>query len=485
LRGRRVPKRGAPRDPQRQHYGLTLAVLVSAGLAFSLLQTMILPALPALQHHYDAEPPAVRWVVTIFLIAASIATPIFGRLGDMFGKDRMLVAVLVTFGLGSLLCALAPSLELLVAGRAVQGTGGAIFPLAFAIISDEFPRRLVTLGIGLMSAVHGLGGAAGLVISGVIVDHVDYTWIFWLALIVTVPGVIATRRFVPASPVTSPARVDWAGALLMSLGLGLALFAVTKLSAWGFASPRVLGLLAVAAAVAVVWVRLEQRVPEPLVDMRVMRLRAVWTTNVVGLVLGCGMLTSILLLPQFVQAPASTGFGFGATATQAGLYLVPQSLTIVLAAPLAGWLGARLGSRIPLLIGIAVGFAGYVQIVLWHSEPWHIYAHGVANGIAVGMAFAATVNLIVGAVPLTHTGLATGMNMIMRSVGGALQAQGSGAILAATATAAGVLTSAGFQAAFLASAGLMVVAFAVALLVPPPRRRSEAAPYPAGEVVAS
>jgi EmrB/QacA subfamily drug resistance transporter len=425
------------------------------------------------------------WVVTIFLIAASIATPIFGRLGDMFGKDRVLVGVLVVFGIGSLLCALAPSLELLIAGRAVQGIGGAIFPLAFAIVRDEFPRRLVTIGIGLMSAVHGVGGAAGLVVSGVIVDHVHYTWIFWLALIVTVPGTIATRLLVPASPVTSPAKIDWAGAALMSGGLGLLLFGVTKLNTWGIGSPRLMGLFALSAVLAVAWVRLEHRVPEPLVDMRVMRLRAVWTTNVVGAALGFGMLTSILLLPQFVQVPASSGFGFGATATQAGLYLVPQSLTIVVAAPLAGWIAARTGSRIPLLIGIAVGFASYIQIILFHSEPWHVYVHGMANGLAVGMAFAATVNLIVGAVPQSHTGLATGMNMIMRSVGGAFQAQVSGAILAATATATGVVTLSGFQLAFVVSAVLMLVAFAVALLVPPPRRRVEAAPYPAGEVVAS
>jgi MFS family permease len=215
-----------------------------------------------------------------------------------------------------------------------------------------------------------------------------------------------------------------------------------------------------------------------------MRLRSVWTTNVTAAVLGFGMLSSILLLPQLAQIPVSAGFGFGASATVAGLYLVPQSLAIVIGAPLSAWLSGHFGSRVPLLAGISLGFAGFVQIILLHSQPWHIFVHGAVNGLAVGLSFAAMVNLVVAAVPQSHTGVATGMNMIMRSIGGAFQAQVAAAVLAATATVAGAPTETGFQIAFAISASLMLVALAVALMVPRPRRRAAPTRYRSDGVVA-
>src|ERR671938_280694 len=174
----------------RQHYGITLAVLASAALAYALLQTMVAPALPAIQHDLGVSTTSVTWVLTVYLLTASVATPVVGRLGDMYGKERLLVATLVAFGAGSLIAALSHSLGLLVAGRAVQGVGGAVFPLAFGIPRDEFPREKVATGIGLISATFGIGGGAGLVLSGVIVDHLAYEWIFWLGLIFVVIAIV-------------------------------------------------------------------------------------------------------------------------------------------------------------------------------------------------------------------------------------------------------------------------------------------------------
>jgi MFS family permease len=200
----------------RQHYNVTLAVLALAALSYALLQTMVAPALPEIQHQLDASPSTVTWVLTVYLLSASVTTPILGRLGDMFGKERMLVAVLILFALGSVIAALSNSLALLVAGRAVQGAAGAVFPLAFGIIRDEFPRDRVATGIGLISATFGIGGGAGLVLSGLIVDHLSYRWIFWFGLVVVVIATIATHLYVPESPVKSPARVDLGGAALLS-----------------------------------------------------------------------------------------------------------------------------------------------------------------------------------------------------------------------------------------------------------------------------
>ncbi|HEY6695391.1 MAG TPA: MFS transporter [Solirubrobacteraceae bacterium] len=448
----------------RQHHGLTLAVLAVAGLSFALLQTMVAPALPAIQHEYGASTPAVTWVLTIYLLTASIFTPVLGRLGDMFGKERLLVIVLLVLGAGTLIAALSTSLPMLIAGRAVQGAGGAIFPLSFGIIRDEFPREKVGSGIGLISATFGVGGGAGLVLSGVIVDHLHYTWIFWLSLVVIAAAVVCTHFFVPESPVKTPAKIDWGGAALMSLGLSAVLLAVSQGNSWGWGSARVLGLVAGGAIVLAVWARFELRVPQPLVDMRMMRLRGVWTTNVTALMVGFGMFGSFLLVPQFVEMPPAAGFGFGASVTEAGLYLLPSAAVMLVAGPLAGWLGNRLGSRTPLLIGIALVAVGFVQLAVLHDEHWHVFLNSVLTGAGIGLAFASMATLIVDAVPQTQTGVATGMNTIMRSIGGALGAQIAASIVGAHAD------ESHFVAAFLVSAAGLALAFLAALVIPRPPR---------------
>jgi EmrB/QacA subfamily drug resistance transporter len=446
----------------RQHYGLTLAVLAVAGLSFALLQTMVAPALPAIQEEFGASTPAVTWVLTVYLLTASIFTPVLGRLGDMFGKERLLVIVLLVLGAGTLISALSTSLGMLVAGRAVQGAGGAIFPLAFGIIRDEFPRERVGAGIGLISATFGVGGGAGLVLSGVIVDHLDYTWIFWLSLLVIAGAVVATHLFVPESPVKTPARIDWGGAVLMSAGLTAVLLAVSEGNSWGWGSARVLGLLAGGVVVLALWARYELHVPQPLVDMRMMRLRSVWTTNVTALMVGFGMFGSFLLVPKLVEMPAAAGFGFGASVTEAGLYLLPSAAVMLFAGPASGWLGARLGSRTPLLIGIALVALAFVQLAILHDHPWHIFLNSVLTGAGIGLAFAAMATLIVDAVPQTQTGVATGMNTIMRSIGGALGAQIAASIVGAHAD------ESHFVAAFLVSAAGLALAFLAALVIPRP-----------------
>jgi EmrB/QacA subfamily drug resistance transporter len=456
---------------ERQHYGLTLAVLAVAALSYALLQTMVAPALPDIQRQLGASTASVTWVLTIYLLSASIFTPILGRLGDMFGKEKVLVAVLIVLGLGTLVSALSSSLAVLVAGRAIQGAGGAVFPLAFGIIRDEFPPEKVGAGIGLISATFGIGGGGGLVFAGIIVDHLDYTWIFWFALIMIVAATIATHFFVPESPVKTPARIDWVGALGLGIGLSAVLLGVSQGTAWGWGSGRVLGLLAVGLLVLAAWVRFELRTREPLVDIRMLRLRGVWTTNLTSVMVGFGMFGAYLLLPQLVEMPAAAGFGFGASVTAAGLFLLPSALVMLFAGPLAGVLGARMGARTPLLAGIVVAIASFVVFAAAHGQRWEIYLGSALNGLGIGLSFAAMAALIVEAVPQSQTGVATGMNTIMRTVGGALGAQVAASIVTAHVMRNGLPAESGFTLAFSASAVALVLALVAGLLIP--RRRLE------------
>lgn len=451
---------------ERQHHNVTLAVLVTGALAYALSQTMIAPALPAIQEELDTSTTMVTFALTGFLLTASIATPIAGRLGDMFGKERVLVIALSVFGLGSLVCAATHSIELLIAGRAIQGIGGAVFPLSFGIIRDEFPPEKVATGIGLISATFGIGGGAGLVLSGLIVDHLAYEWIFWLALIVVAAAVVMTRLFVPESPVKSPARIDWGGAALLAAGLSSLLIGVSEGNSWGWSSPLFLGVMALAAALLATWVRFELRQPEPLVDIAMMRRRAVATTNATAFLVGFGMFGSYILIPQFVQVPPEAGFGFGASVTEAGLFMLPSALVMLFAGPVAGWMGSRSGSKLPLLIGTATATASFALMAVWHDGHLPIYIATTLMGLGIGFAFAAMANLIVEAVDQTQTGVATGMNTIMRTIGGSIGGQVAASIVAAHIAASGLPTETGYTTAFALSAVGVGLAFIAALAIP-------------------
>jgi EmrB/QacA subfamily drug resistance transporter len=461
-------------DPERQHYGLTLLVLVGAALSYALSQTMVVPALPEIQRELGSSQTTTTFVLTAFLLTASIATPILGRLGDMFGKERMLVLTLCLFALGSLLAAASHSIALLIAGRAIQGAAGAVFPLAFGIIRDEFPPERVATGIGLISATFGIGGGAGLVLSGVIVDHLSYEWIFWSALGVSALAIAATQLFVPESPVKSPARIDWGGAGQLALGLTALLIGVSEGNDWGWGSVRVIGLFCLAALVLVLWVRYERRQPQPMVDMEMMRRPAVLTTNLTALLVGFGMFGSFILIPQLVELPASTGFGFGATTTQAGLFLLPSAVVMLFAGPISGLLGDRSGSKLPLLIGTVTAASAFASLALFHETHLGIYIGSTLLGIGIGFAFAAMANLIVDAVRQTEVGVATGINTIMRSIGGSLGAQIAAAIVAGQLASDGLPAERGFVLAFAMSAIALLLATGVGLAIPTRPRRAAA-----------
>ena len=454
-------------DPARQHYGITLAVLSLAALSYALLQTMVAPALPAIQHELGASTTEVTWVLTVYLLTASVATPILGRVGDIVGKERTLVAVLCLLAVGSLISALSHSIALLVAGRAVQGAAGAVFPLAFGIIRDEFPPERVATGIGLISAILGIGGAAGLVLSGLIVDHLSYDWIFWFGLVVVVIAIVMTHLFVPESPIKSPARIDWWGAALLSVGLVCILLAVSEGSSWGWGSARTVGLFAVGLGVMIGWVRFEQRLAEPLVDIDLLRLRAVWTVNLTAFLIGFGMYGSFILIPQFVQVPETIGYGFGADVTAAGLFMLPSAGIMLVAGPAAGSLANRLGSKLPLIAGTVFAALSFFLLAIAHAEAWQIILAVALLGLGIGLAFASMANLIVEAVPQRQTGEATGMNTIMRTIGGAFGAQVSAAIIAGhTAGGARYATESGFTVAFLLGTAAVLLALLAATRIP-------------------
>jgi EmrB/QacA subfamily drug resistance transporter len=445
----------------------SLLILSMSALAFSLAQTMLIPALGELTHQLGTDASGIAWVLTGYLLAAAVATPVAGRLGDMFGKRRLLVLSLVAFGLGSTVAALGTSLEVVVVGRVLQGMGGGIFPLCFGIIRDEFPRERVAGSIGLISAIFGIGGGAGLLGGGLIADHLSYHWIFWLGAISAALAAVATELWVPESPERKPGRVDLRGAVLLGAGLVMPLIAISRANDWGWGSTRTLVLIAAGLLVLAIWVAVERRTEQPLADIPTLLKPPVLLTNIATLFVGFGMFGSFLLIPQLAELPESTGFGFGLGATGAGLLLLPGAVMMLFTGPISGALGTRFGSKLPLAMGAALTSAGLLGLGLNHGSELAVIAWSFVMSSGIGLSFAAMANLIVEAVPPEQTGEATGINALTRSVGASIGSQVSAAILAGSAVAGSPLpTDDGFTAAFLVSAAVAGVAAAIAVVIP-------------------
>jgi EmrB/QacA subfamily drug resistance transporter len=455
----------ATRDTERVHPTLILAVLSLAGLAYAVLSSAVIPALPTFQHVLHTNETGATWLLTGFLVSASVGTAIIGRLGDMYGKERLLLWTLLVLAAGTLLAAVSQSLPMLIVARVIQGVGGGIFPLAFSIARDEFPSDRVAGSIGLMSSILGIGGGAGLVVGALIVEHLGWHWLFWIPLLVTLLAAWCTWRFIPESPVRAPGRVNWLSAALMSVAISAVLIAIAQTTIWGWGGAKTLVLLAFGLGVGAVWVAVEVRSREPLVDMAMMRIRGVWTTNLAAFLLGAGMYSSFIVFPQFAQLPKSTGFGFGASIVVASLYLLPSAVTMGLLGSAAGRVSRRFGSKRALVVGAAVTAVAFGFAALDHRQPYEMLIATTLLGIGIGLSFAALGNLIVQAVPATQTGVASGMNTVMRTLGGALGGQISATFIAHN-TAHGFPSVTGFTDTYVMATVFLAVCVVAGLLVP-------------------
>ncbi|ELP70614.1 MFS transporter [Streptomyces turgidiscabies] len=448
---------------------LTFAVLATGAGVFSMLQSLIAPALPTVQQALDTSQSTATWVMTAFLLSASVFTPILGRVGDLIGKKRTLVAVLVVVTLSCLLAALAPNIGVLIFARVLQGAGGALFPLSFGIIRDEFPPGEVSGSISNLSAVIAAGGGVGMVAAGPIVDALGFRWLFWLPVGVVAVTTLIALRYVPESPNRAVGSVSWLGAVLLSGWLVALLLPLSQATRWGWGSGRTVGLFAAAVLLFVLWLFTEARSRTPLIDLKIMSLPAVRTTNTAALLFGAGMYSIWSFLPGFVQTPRSAGYGFGASVTSAGLLMLPMLVAMFLSGVLSGRLEPVLGAKKLLTAGAALGALACGFLTFWHDEQWQIALVAGVFGLGIGLAFASMANLIVGSVPPEQTGAATGMNANVRTIGGSVGAALTSILVTGSVQSSGLPYESGYTQAFALLSLLCLAAALAALLVPAAR----------------
>ncbi|RIJ69430.1 MFS transporter [Nakamurella silvestris] len=455
---------------QATRTGGIVAVLASVGVVAAIMQTLVVPLLGELPQLLGTTPSNATWVVTATLLAAAVATPVAGRLGDMFGKRRMILILTIPLIAGSVVCALSSSVLPMIAGRGLQGLGMGVVPLGISLLRDVVPPAKLGSSIALISASMGVGGALGLPFAAIVAENTSWRVLFWVAAGLSAVVALLITVVVPSDrPNPTPGRFDLLGAIGLGIALVCLLLGISKGSDWGWGSGTTLGLLAAAVLALLVWGWWELRTTQPLVDLRVTARPQILMTNVASILVGFSMYAQSLVIPQLLQLPSATGYGLGQSMIQMGLWMAPAGLAMMALAPFGAKLSAARGPKVTLAVGSLIIATGYASSMVLLGSTWGLLAVSLITNTGVGLAYGAMPALIMGAVPREETASANSFNTLMRSIGSSVSAALMGVILAQLTIDFGGRTlpsETGFRVALLVGCGVALAAAAVAISIP-------------------
>ncbi|WP_315071948.1 MFS transporter [uncultured Microbacterium sp.] len=465
---------GASDDRARKRLSRTppkwaiVAVLAFAGLCSSFMFTLVVPLQAELPQLLNASREDTTWVVTITLLVAAVATPISGRLGDMYGKRRVVIALLAILILGSVIAAVSGSIVGVIIGRALQGAVTGVVPLGIAIMRDVLPPERLGTAVALMSATMGVGGAIGMPVAALLAQNADWHMLFWLAAALGAVGLALVLAVIPEDVLRSPGRLDVIGAIGLAIGLTGILLFVSRGAQWGWTSPLTLTCIIGGLAVLLVWGWYQLRTTDPLLDLRVAARPAVLFTNIAAIGMGFALFASNVTFPQMLEAPA-TGGGFGLDMVAASLVIMPAGLVMMVISPLSGWLERTVGPRPLFTVGATAIVLAYVFVLLWSSEVWHVLIANLLIGVGIGFTFAAMPMIIMRSVPANETGASNGLNALFRSIGTSGASAVMGGVLAAMSMdidGVAVPTRAAFEVCFWLAIAAGAIAVVLSLFIP-------------------
>lgn len=464
----------------RSPWWVALISLLLADLVYGFQQSAITPALPLVKKEFAASQEWTTWIFSGYLIVATVM-PIFGgKLADRIGRRRVFLAALTVFLIGSVTAGTAPSTGVVVIGRLIQGVGGIVFPLSFAILRDSVGRRWLSKGIGILTGGFGLGSLAGFGFGGVIAQFAGWRWIFFIGALALILGIVLVWITVPVRAAGQAVGLDTFGAVLLGCLIATLIIALTEGSRQGWASSPVIALYLVALVAGVLWVWHERRTAQPMMDLRVLTSRAVLFTNIASFLGGYAVFSLNVLLPFLIQsAPVSghlTAFGISAGPLLTGIILIPRALGQSVGGPISGPLAQRITPAVVLSIGMLVQSAGAVGLAFWRSHAWMLLTELAAVGIGFGVAISAAASIVTLAARGSQSGTASSLNSVLRRFGGGIGAQSLTAIIASITTRSGSAPApAAFTSAFTIVAGVSVLAAGCAWLAVP-RRSPRTAP---------
>lgn len=463
-------------DGRRQRALQPTLVLLAALVA--VVSSLGAPLIPSIARADHVSLRTGQWVLTAALITGALATPVMGRLADGPHKRRVVVGALGCVLVGCVLSAVSTTFATMVVGRGLQGVGLGMLPVTMALarshLGTSAPRAIATL-----SVTASVGAGLGYPVTAVVAQVFDVRAAFWFGAITVALALLLTVVVLPGRADAAAGALDVPGAVTLGLAVVGISVVLSEGGAWGWASPRILGIVAGCVALIALWVRLELTTAEPLVDVRQVRDRAVLTADVSGFLIAVGMYLFLPTIVEFVQIPTTSGYGFGAGVVQAGLVLVPLSVGSLLASRCMPVFARRLGTRGVIPFGSVVFTVAAAFFALEHRALWEAFVAAGLAGVGIGFTFAAMPGLIVRAVPPHETGSATGFYQVLRSIGLSVGSALAGALVAGgTAAGQSLPGVGGFRTTLLVAAVLGVLTAVLSYLLP---GRSQPRPSPVGD----
>ncbi|MET7881491.1 MFS transporter [Streptomyces avermitilis] len=453
--------------------GGVVATLAFAGTVAAIMQTLVTPLIAELPQLLHTTPSNSAWVITVTLLVSAVCVPVSGRLGDLVGKRRMLLACSVPLVVGSVVCALSSSVTPMIVGRGLQGMGMGVVPLGIALLRDVVPAEKLSSSIALVSASMGIGGGLGLPIAAAVAQYASWRVLFWGSAVLAVAIGTLIWFLIPDVPASAKGqRFDLLGALGLGVGLVCLLLGVSKGADWGWASATTLGLFAAAVVVLLGWGVWEMRIKDPLIDLRTTGRPRVLLTNVASIFVGFGMYASMLIIPQLLQFPDATGYGLGQSMLASGLWMAPGGIMMMIVSPFGGKLTDARGPKFTLICGVLVIALGYGLSLALMGSAWGLMLVGMVINSGVGLAYGSMPALIMSSVPLSETAAANGFNTLMRSLGTSIGSAVIGVVLAQmTVTMGGhsFTSEGGFRTGLMIGGGVALVAAAIAAVIPAAR----------------
>jgi MFS family permease len=453
-------------------------LLTVSGGAFlvSLSQSLLVPVLAILPAELHTSANTVEWLLTSTLLVGAVCVPLLGRLGDMFGKRLMLMVAVGALTVGSLLDSFTDNIPVLIIGRALQGVSLAAIPLGISLLTSLLPADRVRAAIAVISAMLGVGGALGLPLAGIVAQHADFHVLFWITAGAGAAVLVAIWAVVPEAPSRTGGRVDLIGASILSAALVALLLPLAQGQSWGWTAPATLGLLGVSAVLVAVLILVELRVRTPLVDMRATARRPIVLTNLASVLFGFALFAGLIGTAGYVQAPRSSGYGFGSSIIGGGLTMLPGGLVMLLLAPLAARMIGSWGARQCLVICALVVALGWAFRIAFTADLWMIVVGNVIGGVGTGIGYATMPTLINRNTPPGEIAAANGLNSLARALGGSVVSAIGGSLLAAsTLTVGGVAypTLGAYRTLFALCVVAALAAAVAAAFIPAGTPRSE------------
>lgn len=449
--------------------GLWLFFVGTAALVVSLSQSILIPVLGILPEQLNTSVSNVQWLLTSTLLVAAVAVPFMGRLGDMFGKRRLLLFSVGALVAGSVLTAVTSNVGLLIAGRAIQGLSAAAIPLGISLLSTLVPREQAGTAIATVSAMLGVGGALGLPLAAFVAQNADFHMLFWItagAGIIAFAGIIT---FVPEDASRTGGRIDYLGAVLLGVALVSLLFPLSETADWGWGSFKVIGLLTLSAVLLLVFIWTQTKIAQPLVDLVTLRRKPILLTNIASVFFGFALFASLIGTAAYVQAPESTGYGFGSSILVGGLAMLPSGIAMLLLAPVSAKIASRVGAPRTLAIGALIVAAGWIMRMVMTDSLWQVILGTTIVGAGTGIGYASMPTIINFHTPRSELAAANGLNTLVRSVGSSLASAIGGSLLAASTLSLGgaeIPSLSGYRELFALCAGASILAAVIALGIP-------------------